>query len=144
MRYEARGFGVAVNAVPEEERSEAPKASVPANTGELPVIPVGWRILVKPVEAIQETAGGIQLAQETVQAQEYLRNHGTVLAVGPLAYADSERYGNRPWCKVGDKVIFGRGAGVEVLLRDGGTLRLMNDDEILGVVVDEDQLRRRM
>jgi co-chaperonin GroES (HSP10) len=109
-----------------------------------PIQPVGWRILVKPVEAITTSTGGIQLASETVQAQEYLRNHGTVLAVGPLAYADSERFGNRPWCKPGDQVVFGRGAGIEMLLKDGSTLRLMNDDEILGIVTDENQLRRRM
>jgi co-chaperonin GroES (HSP10) len=111
---------------------------------DLPVTPVGWRLLIQPVDPITETEGGLALAEETIRAQEYLRNHGVVLAVGPLAYSDTAKFGNRAWCRTGDKVVFGRGAGVEVLLKNGKSLRLMNDDEILGRVEDESQLMRKM
>jgi co-chaperonin GroES (HSP10) len=111
-------------------------------TTRLPVVPVGWKILVKPVDPIT-SVNGIELPEETIRAQEYLRNHGKVLAVGDLSYTEA-RLGNRPWCRVGDVVMYPRNAGTEILLQDGTSMKLINDDEVIGLVADEDQLRRRM
>jgi co-chaperonin GroES (HSP10) len=49
------------------------------------------------------------------------------------AYADKEKFPNGPWCKQGDWVVFGRYAGSRIRI-DGGEVRLLNDDEILGTV----------
>lgn len=110
----------------------------------VPVRPVGWRILVEPVEIKRQTAGGIVLAEEAVKAQEYLRYIGKVLEVGPLAYGDTKfrEHPNREahsWCKAGDHIAFGRHAGQEVVVNtaDGRKkLRVINDDEVLAVIDD--------
>jgi co-chaperonin GroES (HSP10) len=56
-----------------------------------------------------------------------------VLRVGDLAYADQEKFPSGPWCKEGDWIIFGRYAGSRIQI-DGGEIRILNDDEIIGVV----------
>lgn len=110
----------------------------------IPVRPVGWRILVEPVQIKRETAGGIVLAEEAVKAQEYLRYIGKVVDVGELAYCD-DKFKPHPnasanrWCKVGDHIAFGRHAGQEVIVNGDGEqkrFRLLNDDEVLAVIDD--------
>ena len=58
---------------------------------------------------------------------------GYVLKVGALAYADQSKFPTGAWCKKGDWIIFGRYAGARIPI-DGGEIRLINDDEVLGVV----------
>jgi co-chaperonin GroES (HSP10) len=60
-------------------------------------------------------------------------NCGYVLKLGPLAYADKERYPTGPWCKEKDWVIFARYAGSRLPI-EGGEVRLLNDDEVLGTI----------
>jgi co-chaperonin GroES (HSP10) len=60
---------------------------------------------------------------------------GYVLKLGPLAYADESKFPDGAWCKPGDWVVFGRYAGSRIQI-EGGEIRLLNDDEILGIVSD--------
>ncbi len=60
-------------------------------------------------------------------------NCGYVLKVGPLAYYDKEKFPTGPWCKKGDWVIFARYAGSRLPI-EGGEVRLLNDDEVLGKI----------
>jgi co-chaperonin GroES (HSP10) len=53
--------------------------------------------------------------------------------MGPLAYHDKERYPKGPWCKEKDWVIFARYAGSRLPI-EGGEVRLLNDDEVLGTI----------
>jgi co-chaperonin GroES (HSP10) len=53
--------------------------------------------------------------------------------MGPLAYADKERYPTGAWCKEKDWVIFARYAGSRLPI-EGGEVRLLNDDEVLGTI----------
>ena len=62
-----------------------------------------------------------------------------MLKAGPLAYADASKFPDGPWCKEGDWVIFGRYAGSRIQI-DGGEIRLLNDDEILGIVTDPENI----
>ena len=69
-------------------------------------------------------------------SEKYLKeatNCGYVLKVGPLAYYDKEKYPTGPWCKKGDWVIFARYAGSRLPI-EGGEVRLLNDDEVLGTI----------
>ena len=66
-------------------------------------------------------------------------NVGLVLSVGPDAYNDKERFPNGPWCKEKDWVIFARYAGSRLNI-EGGELRILNDDEVLGVVDDPESI----
>lgn len=118
-------------------------------TSEVPVVPAGWRILVEPVEIQRKTAGGIELPDEAIRAQEYLRYYGRVVAMGPLCYLH-DRFKPHPnaaaaaWCSVGDLIVFDRHAGQEVVkkVRDGEykRYRLLNDDNVLAVVNDESSI----
>lgn len=98
--------------------------------------PVGWRVLVFPLEPPERTKGGLIMPDESKQNFEYLSYVGEVIAMGPSCYKHpkflKEYGGGEPWCKVGDWVAFGRYAGQDVRI-NGNRVRLVNDDEILGV-----------
>jgi co-chaperonin GroES (HSP10) len=95
--------------------------------------PSGWRLLVLPFTPKEKTKGGILIAQESLEKLRIATNCGYVLKVGPLAYYDKEKFPTGPWCKQGDWVIFARYAGSRLPI-EGGEVRLLNDDEVLGKI----------
>jgi len=95
--------------------------------------PSGWRILVLPFTPKDKTKGGIIFSQESLDKLRISTNCGYVLKIGPLAYADKEKYSTGPWCKEKDWVIFARYAGSRLPI-EGGEVRLLNDDEVLGTI----------
>ena len=101
--------------------------------------PTGWRIAILPYRGTKTSKGGIVLADETQKRTQLATNVGYVLKTGDLAYADESKFPNGAWCKTGDWVIFGRYAGSRIQI-DGGEIRLLNDDEILGVVNDPEDI----
>ena len=123
--------------VPEHilDKMKNPSEGVKADRKELEKLPqpVGWRLLVLPFKAEKKTKGGILLTDKTVEDSQLTASVALVLAVGPDAYQDKEKFPNGPWRKQGDWVVFGRYAGSRLKI-DGGEVRLLNDDEILGTV----------
>ena len=103
------------------------------NVDQLPE-PSGWRILVLPFTPKDKTKGGILMAQETLDKIRIATNCGYVLKMGPLCYTE-EKFTSGPWCKKGDWVIFARYAGSRLPI-EGGEVRLLNDDEVLGTIKD--------
>ena len=101
--------------------------------------PTGWRLLVLPHRGQGKTKGGVILSDKTVEETQIATNVGLVLAVGPDAYNDKERFPNGPWCKKNDWVIFARYAGSRLNI-EGGELRILNDDEILGTTDDPESI----
>ena len=97
--------------------------------------PCGWRLLVLPFTPKEKTSGGIIIAQESLDKARIATNCGYVLKMGPLAYRDKEKFETGPWCKKGDWVIFARYAGSRLPI-EGGEIRILNDDEVLGTVQD--------
>lgn len=95
--------------------------------------PTGWRIAILPYRGAEKTKGGIVLAEETQKKTQLATTCGYVLRMGDLAYADQEKFPTGPWCQQGDWIIFGRYAGSRIQI-DGGEIRILNDDEIIGVV----------
>ena len=95
--------------------------------------PSGWRILVLPFTPKEKTKGGIIIAQESLEKLRIATNCGYVIKLGPLAYHDKEKYPTGPWCKKGQWVIFARYAGSRLPI-EGGEVRLLNDDEVLGTI----------
>ena len=95
--------------------------------------PVGYRILVLPFTPKEKTKGGIIIAQESLEKLRIATNCGYVIKLGPLAYHDKEKYPTGPWCKKGEWVIFARYAGSRLPI-EGGEVRLLNDDEVLGTI----------
>ena len=106
--------------------------NIKAVVDELPT-PSGWRILVLPFTPKEKTSGGIIIAQESLDRLRIATNCGYVLKIGPLAYFDKEKYPTGPWCKKGDWVIFARYAGSRLPI-EGGEVRILNDDEVLGTI----------
>ena len=102
-------------------------------------MPTGWRILVLPHRGKGKTKGGVILSDKTVEETQIATNVGLVLSVGPDAYNDKERFPNGPWCKEKDWVIFARYAGSRLNI-EGGELRILNDDEILGTTDDPESI----
>jgi len=105
---------------------------------ELPT-PTGWRLLVLPFTPKEKTSGGIIIAQESLDRLRIATNCGYVLKIGPLAYFDKEKYPTGPWCKKGDWVIFARYAGSRLPI-EGGEVRILNDDEVLGTIPDPESV----
>jgi len=121
------------------ERLVKQKAEGKNETAKLPV-PTGWRILIMPYTPPKVTKGGIEIPDEVLDRERLAINVGLVMAVGPLAYKDENKFGNEPpWCKKSDWVMFGKYAGSRFSI-DGGELRLLNDDEVLAVVEDPSHL----
>ena len=108
------------------------ETNVGDNKNELPV-PSGWRLLVLPFTPKEKTKGGIIIAQESLDKARIATNCGYVIKMGPMAYGDKEKFPSGPWCKEGDWVIFARYAGSRLPI-EGGEVRLLNDDEVLGTI----------
>jgi co-chaperonin GroES (HSP10) len=129
----------------EEEKKELPPESEPLspeNIGvdtvdELPE-PSGYRILVLPFTPKTKSSGGILFSQETLDKARIATTCGYVLKMGDLAYQDKDKFKD-PWCKKGDWVIFARYAGSRLPI-EGGEVRILNDDEVLGTVKDPESL----
>jgi len=113
--------------VPEEGLSQSVLDLIPQ--------PTGWRLALLPYRGAGTSKGGIVLTKETTERTQLATNVGYVLKLGPLAYADESKFPDGAWCKPGDWVVFGRYAGSRIQI-EGGEIRLLNDDEILGIVSD--------
>ncbi len=91
--------------------------------------PLHDRVLVKRVEQDQKTAGGIIIpdtAQEKPMEGEIIAvGSGTRREDGALVPLDVE---------AGDKVLFGKWSGTEVMV-DGDELLIMKESDLLGVIV---------
>ena len=124
------------NALEEKYKHEEKEPLNPENIKEqksqLPE-PTGWRLLVLPFTPKEKTKGGVLIAQESLDRLRVGTNCGYVLSMGPLAYQDREKYPTGPWCKKGDWVIFARYAGSRLPI-EGGEVRILNDDEVLGTI----------
>lgn len=102
--------------------------------------PTGWRIVVLPFKPPKKTKGGIVLAEQAAERQQIATVCGYVVSLGPLAYADKEKFPHGPWCEKGNWVIFGRYAGARIGI-DDGEIRILNDDEILATIQDPEDIR---
>ena len=143
-KTEAPKIKLALEEKYEEEKKNLPPEPEPLspdNIGdtvdELPE-PSGYRILVLPFTPKSKTKGGILFSQETLDKARISTTCGYVLKMGDLAYKDTEKFG-KPWCKKGDWVIFARYAGSRLPI-EGGEVRILNDDEVLGTVKDPESL----
>jgi len=103
--------------------------------------PSGWRILVLPYRGKGVTEGGIQLVKETMDRESLSTVVAYVLKVGPLAYKEKEKYGDKPWCQEKDWVLIGRYAGSRFRLEDDHEVRIINDDDIIGTILDPDDIK---
>jgi len=122
----------------QENDKRVDETNVESIADELPE-PSGYRLLVLPFTPKEKTKGGIIIAQESLDKLRIATNCGYVIKLGPLAYADKEKFATGPWCKKGDWVIFARYAGSRLPI-EGGEVRILNDDEVLGTIKDPESV----
>ncbi len=91
--------------------------------------PLDDRVVVKPEDAEETTAGGIVLPDSAQEKPQ----RGTVVAVGPGKLLDN---GNRGTLSVavGDVVIYGKYGGSDLEV-DGHEVKILRESDILAKVV---------
>jgi chaperonin GroES len=94
------------------------------------VKPLNDRVLVKRIEEVQVTKGGIVIP-DTAKEKPI---EGKVIAVGPGKMSDA---GTRMTLqlKEGDRVLFGKYAGTEIKM-EGEEYLMMREEDILAVIAD--------
>jgi co-chaperonin GroES (HSP10) len=103
--------------------------------------PTGWRLLVLPYKGKGVTDGGIVLPDSVIDREALATVIAYVLKLGPLAYKDSGKFNGKPWCQAKDWVLIGRYAGARFKLEDGAEVRIINDDEVIGTILNPDDIQ---
>ena len=91
--------------------------------------PLDDRVVVKPVDAEETTAGGIVLPDSAKEKPQ----RGKVLAVGPGRLLDSGERGDLS-IGVGDEVIYGKYGGTDIEV-DGDDVKILRETDILAKVI---------
>ena len=126
--------------VSEEERVLDPTVLDKSLVERMPE-PSGWRLLVLPYKGKGITDGGIHLLDSTVDKENLATSVCYVLKVGPLAYKDDTKFDGIPWGKKGDWVLIGKYAGARFALEDDHEVRIINDDEVIGTIINPDDIK---
>ncbi len=90
--------------------------------------PLHDRVLVRRIEAQEKTPGGI-IIPDTAKEKPV---EGEVIAVGPGARGQDGRL-HRLDVRVGDRVLFGKWSGTELLI-EGQERVIMKEADVLGVL----------
>ena len=91
--------------------------------------PLADRIVVKPLEAVEKTKGGIVLPDTAKEKPQ----EGKVVAVGKGKVLEN---GNiQPLeVKVGDRILYGKYSGTEITTKEGEELLIMREEDVFAVV----------
>ena len=131
--------------VEEEERVLDPSLLSSTLIDRLPQ-PTGWRIHNLPYRPPPVTKAGIYIPDKAIDDTQIQTVVGYVLKVGPQAYKDPKRFPEGPWCKEKQWVVFARYSGSRLKLNEednaafGNEVRILNDDEILGTILDPNDI----
>lgn len=82
------------------------------------------RVVVKPSQADEKTAGGIIIPDTAKEKPQ----KGEVIST-----SEKDEKGNAPSVKAGDKVLYGKYSGTEITI-DGEDYLIMRESDILAVV----------
>lgn len=98
-------------------------------------LPLGCRVLLKPLEVEEKTSGGIFLPDNAVDKENAMVQDAEIIGMGALAFyhevgGKMEQYPDKP--KVGDKVRIIKYVG-DAFIEDGVKYRIVNDCDILAV-----------
>ncbi|MEA2066540.1 MAG: co-chaperone GroES [Thermotogota bacterium] len=83
--------------------------------------PLGTRVLVKRKPEVTKTAGGIFIPDTCTEKPM----EGDILSIGDEVKK----------VKPGEKVLFAKFAGVEVVSNDVGMFLIMDENELLGIII---------
>ena len=113
---------------------------------QLPVVPVGWRILIRPYEAPKHSAGGIEIPDDVNESENLLTYIGQIVAMGSECFKVITRSGIDmskidPKPKIGDWIMYGTYGGQSIITKSGAKYMIMNDDGIMGIAPDPSAFR---
>ena len=108
-------------------------ADISNNSG---IRPVEYNVLVLPQEVERKTKGGLLLADQTVEKEEFGRKEGIIVAASPMAFTFPDWPADAPKPQVGNRVMFSKYQAETVQGRDGGTYWLLKDKAVLAVIED--------
>ncbi len=91
------------------------------------VRPLHDRVIVKRIAEEERSRGGIIIPDTAKEKPQ----EGQVIAVGPGKQEDGKVV--KPGVKAGDRILFGKYSGTEVVL-DGEEHLIMREEDILGVI----------
>ena len=100
----------------------ATKNAVSVNVG-----PLADRVVVRSLESNEQTRGGLFIPDTAKEKPQ----EGEILAVGPGRYDDGKRVPME--VKVGDKVLFGKYSGTEVVI-DNESLLILRESDVLAIL----------
>ncbi len=92
------------------------------------VRPLHDRVIVKRIAEEERTRGGIIIPDTAKEKPQ----EGQIVAVGPGRREDGGKV-IKPDVKAGDRILFGKYSGTEVVL-DGEEHVIMREEDILGVI----------
>jgi chaperonin GroES len=105
-----------------EDSSMATKNAAPVKVG-----PLADRVVVRSLEATGQTRGGLFIPDSAKEKPQ----HGEILAVGPGRFDEGKRVPMD--VRVGDRVLFGKYSGTEVVV-DGESLLILRESDVLAVL----------
>ena len=105
-----------------EDSSMATKNAAPVKVG-----PLADRVVVRSLEEAEQTRGGLFIPDSAKEKPQ----QGEIVAVGPGRFDDGTRVPMD--VKVGDKVLYGKYSGTEVLI-DGEPLLILRESDVLAVL----------
>ena len=92
------------------------------------------RVLVKKVEPITKTKGGILIPEKSAEQLSY----GTVVEVGPGSIEADGKI--KPWTvKVGDTVLLPEYGGMKITMAEEKDFYLYRDDDVIGILSEKVQ-----
>ena len=97
------------------------------NATSVTVSPLADRVVVRSLEGQEQTRGGLFIPDTAKEKPQ----EGEILAVGPGRFDDGKRVPME--VKVGDKVLFGKYSGTEVMI-DGESLLILRETDVLAVL----------
>lgn len=95
---------------------------------DMKIKPLADRVVIKPSEAEERTAGGIILPDTAKEKPQ----EGTVVAAGPGKISESGAKVAME-VKVGNKVLYGKYSGTEITM-DGVEHLIMRESDILAII----------
>ena len=102
--------------------------------------PSGFRLLVA-LPKVAEKVGNIFVPDARRSDEATASVVVKVIAVGPDAYVDRERFPTGALCSVGDHVLIAPYSGHRLKV-GGHEVRIINDDSVLGIVMNAEKVSR--
>ena len=91
--------------------------------------PLADRIIIKPLESVEKTSGGIVLPDSSKEKPQ----EGKVVAVGKGKVTTDGKL-QAVEVKVGDLVLYGKYSGNEITTKDGEEYLIIREEDVLAIV----------